>query len=258
MNFSNLIAILFCAFFISCKSSQRTSQVSQIIPSGYEALFNGKDLQGWFSYADDKGTNKELFEVIDGTIHTHPNMDTNSTQSYGALLTEKEYENYVLTLEYKWGTKKYPPRHEFVRDAGIVFHKFGPDVIWPSGAECQLQEGDTGDLWLINVKGSSRVSNVIRNYQEGGPIVTMGNQETKFVRFHRGYCWEVPEWNKVTIEVIGDDAKFYVNGKLVNEAIDMQYYDNVSQSYKPLTKGKILLQAEGAEVYYRNVFIKKL
>ena len=60
------------------------------------------------------------------------------------------------------------------------------------------------------------------------------------------------------VEVRGDYAKFTVNGHVVNEAIDMKFWDNEAMQYKPLTEGKILLQAEGAELYYRNVMIKEL
>ena len=44
----------------------------------------------------------------------------------------------------------------------------------------------------------------------------------------------------------------------VNEAIDMQYYDETERSWRPLTEGKILLQAEGSEVYYRNITLTPL
>ena len=49
-----------------------------------------------------------------------------------------------------------------------------------------------------------------------------------------------------------------MNGAVVNEAIDMKYYDEIERSWQPLTKGKILLQAEGAEVYYRNITLTPL
>ncbi len=96
------------------------------------------------------------------------------------------------------------------------------------------------------------------HYDPKGELRTKGELENKYHRFSRFYSWEVPGWNKVEVEVNGDHATFTINGKLVNEAIDMKYWDADMESWQPLTKGKILLQAEGAEIFYRNVFIKTL
>ena len=69
---------------------------------------------------------------------------------------------------------------------------------------------------------------------------------------------EKPAWNRLDIEVRGDHAIYKVNGKIVNEVIDMKYWDEHTKQYLLLKEGKILLQAEGAEVFYRNIFIRKL
>jgi len=45
---------------------------------------------------------------------------------------------------------------------------------------------------------------------------------------------------------------------LVNEVLDLEKFDEETKEWQPLTKGKIVLQAEGAELFYRNVFIKSL
>ena len=163
-------------------------------------------------------------------------------------------------MEYKWGEKKFAPRENFVRDAGVLFHLFGDDNIWPSSVECQIQEGDTGDIWAINTQVTSKVNSTILNYSPTGDLVTRGGQgKPKFHRFHRGYDWEVPHggWNKLEISVNGDHAKYTLNGQVVNEAMDMKRWDDELQKMIPLTSGKILLQAEGAELYYKNIFIKE-
>ena len=134
----------------------------------------------------------------------------------------------------------------------------GEDVIWPFGVECQIQEGDTGDLWAIGTQVSSKVQQTIRNYAKDSELVTRGTHDQKFQRFHRGYMWERSGWNKIEITVMGDHAIFKVNGKVVNEAVDMKYRSEDGNSWIPLIKGKILLQAEGAEIFYRNIEIKEL
>ncbi|WP_198152368.1 3-keto-disaccharide hydrolase [Draconibacterium sediminis] len=221
-------------------------------------LFNGENLDNWDILIDDKGTDKNLFTVENGMIHVYAQQADQSLQSFGGIVSKEEYGSYILTLEYKWGEKKFQPRHEFVRDAGIIFHMHGDDVIWPNGVECQIQEGDTGDLWAIGTRVLSTVQNVIRNYSEKGDTITRGNQEHRFQRFHRAYCWENPGWNTVKLIVKGNEAIYEVNGKIVNRAFDMKYWNENLNEWKALTKGRILLQAEGAEIFYRNITIEIL
>jgi hypothetical protein len=68
-------------------------------------LFNGKDLTGFYTFLVGKGTNNDpdkVFTVADGMIRV-------SGQRYGGFITEKEYENYHLVVEWKWGEKMWPP-----------------------------------------------------------------------------------------------------------------------------------------------------
>jgi len=220
-------------------------------------LFNGKNLDGWYMISQDDSPPENLFGVKDGTIHAYPSQAAGSPQPFGAIITEKEYENYTLTLEFKWGEKKFEPRANDVRDAGILFHIFGERVIWPGGIECQIQEGDCGDLWIVKARSSSKVDNDgNNNYSPNGTLITKGNFDT-YKRISRSNSWEQPGWNKVNMVIDGNNAKFYINGHLVNEAINMQRYDENTETWVPLIKGQILLQAEGSEVFYRNIFIEE-
>src|SRR5262245_60616974 len=89
-------------------------------------LFNGKDFTGWKKFLDPKkdGDPDKVFTVKDGTI-----VITGVPNGY--LITEKEYENYVLTLEWQWG--------EEPGNSGVFVHVSGEDKIWPKGVEAQLQ-----------------------------------------------------------------------------------------------------------------------
>ncbi len=223
------------------------------------ALFNGKDLDGWYVVIRDQGKvlNQDIFKASGDTIHVYPTQVDGSNQPFAGLITKESYSHYKLTLEYKWGEAKFEPRYERVRDAGIMYHLFGDEIIWPNSLECQIQEGDTGDVWLVGAQAESRVQSVIRNYSPNGDLVTRGGEGARFARFHRGYYWEKPGWNQIELIVEGDDSRFYVNGKLVNEIIDARY-PTESGSWRPLTQGKILLQAEGAEIFYRNIYLESL
>lgn len=227
-------------------------------PDGFEALFNGKNFDGWHIIKQDPNADEELFSVEDGVIRTYKGLEDGSAQAFAELITDREYESFVLSMEYKWGEKKFKPRNEAVRDAGVLFHGFDEDLFWASGAECQIQEGDTGDLWLIGVRGSTTLDHSNEHYAPDGKAATKGGPDDRYRSFSRNWYWEKPGWNKVVLEVTGDKAKFLVNDKLVNEVFDLRRYHEDVEEWKPLTKGKILLQAEGAEIYYRNIYIKTL
>jgi hypothetical protein len=229
-------------------------------------LFNGRNLDGWTIFTPDKDlpTSANLFEVVDGTLHTYPGAVDGSKQPIGYLITTEEYSHYRLTLEYKWGTGKFIPRAhpDVARDAGVCFHVQAPNVIWPTSAECQIQEGDTGDAWLIHTQATSRVHPDTTGFwppdQAGGVEVTKGEKPRQYRRFIRHYCHEQPGWNRVELVVRGDRASFFVNGHLVNDITQLKRWDEAAQAWRPLTKGRILLQAEGAEIFYRNISLQPL
>ncbi len=195
------------------------------------SLFNGKDLSGWYTYIphkdksiDPKTDPKGVFQVEDGLIHV-------SGEEFGCLTTEKEFDDYHLIVEFKWGEKKYPPRENAVRDSGILMHCVGPDKVWTKSIECQIQEGDCGDFWLVD-----GTSITVDGKEQKGRVVKQKDAEKP-----------TGQWN--TIEVVCDGGKItnIVNGVVVNEGTDAS-----------VTKGKITLQSEGAEVFYRKVELKPL
>lgn len=226
---------------------------------GPVALFNGENLDGWdIICADSDATDKcDYFVVEDGKIHVYKNEADGTRQSFAALVTEESFSRYHLSLEYKWGEKKFIPRHDFVRDSGIMYHLFGEERIWPDSLEYQIQEGDTGDLWIIGARASSKVSNVTRGYFSEGELLTLGENQ-RYSRVHRELCWEKPGWNHVEMLVDGANAIFMLNGKVVNEVIDAGYRDLATGEWRPLTEGKILLQAEGAEIFFRDIVLRPL
>jgi len=229
------------------------------------SLFNGKNLEGWDVLVGREVVNsetQEIFKVTDGIIHVYPSQEQGSKQPFAGIVTTKSYQDYHLTVEYRWGEKKFAPRDKSVRDAGILYHIKNPNKIWPSSVELQIQEGDTGDLWIIGCQASSRVDPVTGGY--GGSkkelLTRPLNLKTHYSKIARSYSWEKPGWNKTEIIVRGDDAVFKVNGHQVNECIDSKLIVTTDSGRKtePLTKGHILLQAEGAEIFYRNITITPL
>ena len=86
-------------------------------------LFNGHNLNGWYIFLENRGRNndpKKVFTVNNGIIRI-------SGEEWGCITTNKEYENYHLVAEFKWGEKTFKPRSDKARDSGILLHSIGVD-----------------------------------------------------------------------------------------------------------------------------------
>jgi len=66
-------------------------------------------------------------------------------------------------------------------------------------------------------------------------------------------------WNTVEVILEGDRSKHLVNGRIVNTAWDIKQPDPQNPARMiPLKSGRILLEAEGSEIWFRDVRIKPL
>lgn len=211
----------------------------------------------------------------------YKDAEAGSKQPNGYIVTEKEYANYHLRFQYKWGTKKFASKIDAKRDAGLLYHVIGKDGVWPKSVECQIQEGDTGDIFTVNTRvtttvdpiSTNRISNVVTNSNtgivktnyntqpvfkdasEGGVPIIQGVSDS-IRRVKRNPENEKDGWNTVEVIVRGDSSTHIINGKVNNKILHLEQM--VDGKWVPLTKGKILLQQEGAEVFYRNIEIKIL
>ena len=234
--------------------------------AGWVPLFNGETLAGWGAgWAQDAPAGgrdpASLFTVENGTIHVYAHDEAGSRQAQAYIVTDGDYRDYRLSLEYKWGTKKFVPRTELVRDAGLLFHVYDHSMAdWPHSVEAQIQEGDTGDLWAISSRASSTILPLTGRYMEpagGGIPVTVGAYRD-FERIRHGALNELPEWNTLEIVVRGDTATYIVNGFVNMRVTGLQRWDAATNSWARLDHGKIALQAEYAELFYRNIRIRPL
>ena len=199
----------------------------------FEPLFNNKNLDGWYVYlrglpiGQDTG---KIFSVQDDMVLV-------SGKTFGYICTNDSYKNFHLILEFKWGTQKHPPRLNAKRDSGILYYfsSSSPDKIWPRSIECQIQETDCGDFWLVD-STSLTVNGKYYPPTKNQQVVKTSDRERPS-----------GEWN--TVEVIAKDGKctHIVNGVIVNEGTDAN-----------VREGKIALQSEGAEIYYRNIRLARL
>ncbi|HEY2156749.1 MAG TPA: DUF1080 domain-containing protein [Isosphaeraceae bacterium] len=190
-------------------------------------LFNGKDLSGWSIFIDPSAAGYRpdsdpgrVFRVEDGLIRV-------SGERFGYLQTRESYRDYRLRFEFKWGRDKWPPRADAARDSGVLVHCVGPDKIWPRSIECQIQEHDCGDFWMVD-GASLEVGGQVR---AGGRAIKTADAEKPS-----------GEWNRVEVVCRGDTITNIINGVVVNEG-----------RRASVSKGRILLQSEGAEIFFRAV-----
>jgi hypothetical protein len=249
------MAIVGAFIWVHCAQTSRAEAAT----GGWVSIFNGKNLDGWYTYLQSSGKNKDpqgIIKVEDGMIHVFGIPKTDEKQQFGYLATEKEYSHCRIRLEYKWGTKQFTPRATGKRDAGLLYDVVGPDKVWPRMLEAQIEEGDTGDFWLVD--GISMTSTVQSKdkpvYKEGGVPNTQTNG-----RIIKSADYERPGWNTVEAILDGDSVTQIVNGRINNRGWFVRQPDPQNSNVSiPLTGGKIALETEGAEVYYRNIEVKPL
>ncbi len=239
--------------------------------TSWAPLFNGQNFGGWYRWLPSTGKDndpKGVFKIENGALHvldvTAPSAGQD--QEFGYLSTNNSYANYQLRLQYKWGTKKFAPRLDQPRDAGVLYGAQSSDKaisaskgrVWPSSAEFQVKEGETGDLWLlegINLTTTVQDKSADKvQYDPFGESYTSDNTAGGYLRLVKaGDHEKLTDWNDLTLIVSGDEAAQIVNGNVTVRASKLRAPDG-----SPLTSGRILLQAEGAEVYYRNIQLRPL
>jgi hypothetical protein len=272
------IAVAFGGFF-TCVQAQEAGE-KPISPDKIIRFFQGdktKEIYTWLSRSQYKDPDNVL-SIKDGVVHF-------TGDESGYLCTEMLYRDYQLLVEYRWGEQTYGSRKTMARSSGVFLHGNGPDGgsrgQYMTGLECQIIEGGTGDFELIpprDLNGnrdstSQRVSITVETakhldyakqpvWEKGGKRITLADVECLHARrgtrvswFNHDSDWRNEkgykpkndlaspgkEWTRLKIISAGDHVQFYVNGILASEAFDV----------KP-SSGKISLQLEGAEIYFRN------
>lgn len=193
-----------------------------------------------------------IFQLEGNDIHVYRAWG-HEAAPFATLVSADEYENCVIELEYRWGERRFAPRADEKRDAGLLFFVRKPEQVWPPCVECQIQETDSGDIWSIYSMVSVRLDES-KSFDPHSEPQTLG-QTQDFTGINRrdADAEEVPGWNTIRVELRDGAGKYYLNGKLVN-AFEKAFEKDGSS----LTRGRIAIQAEGAELTYRNVRVLRL
>jgi hypothetical protein len=244
--------------------------------SVWRPLFNGKDLTGWDTYLGPKyDTILKKFDTIPTGLNIDPSKvfsvvklgDENviriSGENFGGISTISEYDNYHLQLQFRWGQLKWPPRKKEKRDSGLMYHAVGPngadDGNWMRSHEFQIEEGDCGDYWAC----AGAVFDIMARkdndstyvYDNNGHMLTFSTSSSigrNCIKFPDA---EKPtgEWNTLDLYCYGNTSVHMVNG-VVNMILNNSRQSEAGKEI-PLTRGKIQIQSEGSEIYYRDIKI---
>lgn len=267
-----LLTILLCL----CLYGQKDQ--SPMREDNWKVLFNGKNLDGWESYLGPRyneqarnfigermGLNNDPDSVFTIVEENREQVIRISGEHFGCIATKEEFENYHLQVQFKWGQKKSAPRKNSKRDSGVLYHSHGPHGVgwffWMAAQEFQVEEGDCGDYWSVLSDVDAKVTmNADSTYTYNK------NGENRFFGPHGGLRGHVirsedaekplGEWNTLDLYTFGASSIHRVNGKTVMVLTNSR--QKTAEELLPLTKGKIQLQSEGAEVFYKNVRLEKI
>ena len=171
----------------------------------------------------------------------------------GALTSKKTYSNYHLTMEQKWGQKKWPPRLNAPRGGGLLYHCYGEHgaflKAWKRCLEFQLWEGDFGNLFQLGGTSSTISQDGNNVWNPTYPPKPTGGFALHSASMEKPYA----QWNRIDLYVVGDSVVYAVNDKVVMALTDAKRHDGT-----PLDAGQLQIQSEGAEYYIKKLRIRPI
>ncbi|NNK89489.1 MAG: DUF1080 domain-containing protein [Saprospiraceae bacterium] len=202
---------------------------------GWELLFDGSTMDEFHTFNKDFITKK--WRVDNGTIHFDPTVEDDG----GDLVTNEEYENFELQLEWKISN---------CGNSGIMWNVVEDEKYccpYLTGPEMQILDN------------TCHPDTKFRTHRAGDLYDMI---ETKYVTVR-----PAGEWNKVRIISDNGDMQFWLNGYNV---VSFKMHDDnwtemiTNSKFKDwedfglARKGKIVLQDHADKVWFRNLKIRKL
>ncbi len=206
-------------------------------PEGFRALFNGKDLSGWYGHNPHQGLkltgDKKATDLAKqrADFPSHWRVENGELVNAGTgpyATTDEEFGDIELRLEYKTVAKA---------DSGIYLRGAPQVQIWDLNQVFDPKKPDRKPHL-----GSGGLFNNTPGAPGRDPLVAADKP--------------FGEWNAFRIVQQGDVTTVWLNGRLVVDHAKMEnYWDRA----KPLpSKGPIMLQTHGGEIRWRNLFVKPL
>lgn len=251
----------------------------------WRPLFNGRDLSGWDTemmilpdpawdvpglkretngvYLEPVGKNHDPLHVFTVTNLDGQPVIHVSGQGFGVMMTTETFTNVHIHLEIKWGDRKWSIKTNKPYDTGLLYFCQGDAGVaptdshktWPRSLEFQICQNEFGDLYALASQvtvPASKTGNLWR-YDSAGTNTIFLQKKPVGNHCAHGVDPEKPkgEWNTVDLITFNGDSIHVVNGQVVMRLYNALRLDGDTPA--ALTSGKICLQTEGGECYFRNV-----
>jgi hypothetical protein len=264
-----------CVILLALPFVQAAQAPIPVKPEDTIRLFDGKSLDQFDTWLVDTHHQDPLrvFTVVD-QVDGAPAVRISGEQ-WGGLMTKSAYRDYHLVVEFRWGLLTWGDRRNRARDSGVLVHAQGApgntardmNGPWMRSIEAQVIEGGVGDIILVagfEADGQRLTPTITARSaadRDGEPVFEPSGPERVFTSgrlnwYGRDPDWkdalgfrgrndvESPhgEWTRLEVVASGDRLTNIVNGKVVSEG-----------TAASLTGGRIIIQSEGAEIYFRRI-----
>ena len=230
-------ALCFIAAAAGVTQTQTSATPAPTPPKGFTALFNCKNLEGWWgAKTEDPAAYmalpaEEFQKKRDASladIHKHWSVENDELVNDGHglfLTTDKYYGDFELLLEYK----TVP-----LADSGVYLRGCPQVQIWDYTEKAKFKLGadkGSGGLW---------------NNSAGAP----GKDPLVFADKPFG------EWNTMRVIMVGSRVWVWLNDKQTVDGAIMENYYN--RKIPVPARGPVQLQTHGGEIRWRNLFIREI
>jgi hypothetical protein len=212
------MSLLACSLLLA--GSHFAPAADSAAPKGFTSLFDGKDLKGWKVLDGDKAA----WGVEDGHIYT-------KADGGGWLMTEKQFGDFELLLEYKIVDK--------AGNSGVALRSpFQGDPAY-TGMEIQILDQKNYGADLKDWQHTGSIYGVVPPSKD----VTKG----------------LGEWQSYRITAKGRQVKIELNGTVIVDA-NLDDHKDKFESHPGLKRkeGHLGLQSHGGRIEFRNIFVKEL
>ncbi len=239
------VFIALAMLVVSCSTqfdkNKTTGNKMKTANEGWEFLFDGKTTAGWHTYG--KKSIGEAWKVEDGNLYLDTTIkDGWQIKGGGDIVSDEEFENFHLTLEWKIAPNG---------NSGIIIYvhedTFKYQYVWHTGLEMQVLDNEGHPDAKIPKHRAGDLYDLIACSEE--TVKSAG------------------EWNHAEIKSVNGKLDFYLNSVNV---VSTTLWDNNWQTlvaaskfkqwpdFGTYKKGHISLQDHGNTVWYKNIKIKRL
>lgn len=221
-------------------------------PTGFTALFNGKDLDGWKGLAHKNANQRralrgqqlaaaqmaadivmrEHWSVLEGVLTYDGNGQS--------LCTSKDYGDFELYVDWK-----IPPG----ADSGIYLRGTPQIQIW--------------DPWDPRTKGSNALTTPeqwVKSYKNGRNLGSGGLwNNRRWKNSPQVLADRKPgQWNTFLIRMVGDKVTIWLNNQKIVDRVRLENYWDRSGTTSIPRADQIELQHHGSELFFKNIYLREL